>query len=470
MPEGMRFDPSSASWKPVPGPVASMAAVPISTPQNQPGLVVHHHHDVHEPWTGAFQQGYQPARRESIAAFGPVYACVSLITGDIAKCPIRLVEKTSDGVWVDAHSPAFSPVLRKPNRYQTRIQFLRYWMSSKLFYGNTYILKQRDDRKVVIGLYPLHPANVTPRVTDDGDIYYEIGADNLSGIKQSIPVPASEIIHDRMNAFFHPLCGIPPIYACAMTVAQGQNIQNNSSTFFSNMSRPSGILLAPGTITPEQLVSLKTQYEQAFRGVNLGRLMVASNGMTYEPMSMPAEQAQLIEQLKWTVEDCIRPFLMPPHKVGAGNPTVANAAQYNVEYYANCVQQHMEDIELLLDEGLGLGEGFGNAYGVWIDEKNLMRMDLLAQMDVLGKGTSASILAVNEARKELNYAPVEGGDEPLSQQQYWPLSILQDRPAPSDAVAPATPIPQPEEDEEETAQADMRAALMTMREGFARAA
>ena len=49
-------------------------------------------------------------------------------------------------------------MLRKPNRYQTRIKFVEQWMMSKLTAGNTYVLKQRDERSVVTALYVLDPA------------------------------------------------------------------------------------------------------------------------------------------------------------------------------------------------------------------------------------------------------------------------------------------------------------------------
>ena len=48
-----------------------------------------------------------------------VYGCVTLIASDIGKLPLRLVEQDADGIWNETTSPAFSPVLRKPNRYQT---------------------------------------------------------------------------------------------------------------------------------------------------------------------------------------------------------------------------------------------------------------------------------------------------------------------------------------------------------------
>jgi phage portal protein BeeE len=51
----------------------------------------------------------------------------------------------SKGIWTETDSPAFSPVLRKPNRYQNRIQFWESWILSKLTRGNAYVLKERDN-------------------------------------------------------------------------------------------------------------------------------------------------------------------------------------------------------------------------------------------------------------------------------------------------------------------------------------
>ena len=50
-------------------------------------------------------------------------------------------------------------------------------------------------------------AACAPFVSDDGSIFYELKADNLSGLEQQIMVPAREIIHDRFNCVFHPLVG-----------------------------------------------------------------------------------------------------------------------------------------------------------------------------------------------------------------------------------------------------------------------
>ena len=112
-----------------------------------------------ETYTGSWQQGVQPETPETLLAFAAVYGCVTLIAGDIAKLNLRLTA-LEQGVWVETSNPAYSPVLRKPNRYQTKSQFLMAWVVSKLLWGNTFVLKERDQRGVVVALYVLDGTSI----------------------------------------------------------------------------------------------------------------------------------------------------------------------------------------------------------------------------------------------------------------------------------------------------------------------
>ena len=78
-----------------------------------------------------------------------LYRCVSMISADIAKMRLKLIEQVGR-VWQETTAAAFTPVMTKPNRYQTRIQFFETWLISKLRTGNTYVLKERDKRNVVV--------------------------------------------------------------------------------------------------------------------------------------------------------------------------------------------------------------------------------------------------------------------------------------------------------------------------------
>jgi HK97 family phage portal protein len=408
-----------------------------------------------ESFSGAWQRNIVVDSQQNILAFSAVYACVSLISDDVAKLRIRLCEDRN-GIWEEIEVPAFSPVLRKPNRYQTRIQFLSQWMTSKLLYGNAYILKERNERGNVRAMYVLDPRGVVPLVATDGEVYYQLSGDDLAGVEpstQKLTVPASEIIHDRMSCLFHPLVGVSPIYACGAAATQGIRIQNFGARFFENMSRPSGQLTAPGKIDDETAARLKRSFEENFSGGNLGRLLVTGDGLKYEPMTIPAQEAQLIEQQRWTVEDVARAFGVPLYKVQAGNPTFTNSAQFDQDYYKQTLQKKIEDIEVLLDEGLDLPTG----YHTELDLEGLLRMDPETRARTQQIQIGAGVLAPNEARYIENYKPVAGGNSPMIQQQNYSLQALAKRDAKEDPFAteakPALPAPkdEPEEDEEERA-------------------
>lgn len=402
---------------------------------------------IHESFTGAWQQNIRIDTTTALA-FHAFYSCVTLISADVGKLRPKLVERDGNGIWTEFESPAFSPVLREPNHFQNYIQFKEWWTMSKLLHGNAYALKQRDQRNLVVALYLLDPCRVMPLVSDDGSVFYRLKADNLSGIREEIVVPAREIIHDRMNCIFHPLVGTSPIFACGMATNIGLRIQNNQSFFFVNGSNPGGVLTAPGAISNETAARLKAYWEDNYTGVNSGKIAVAGDGLKFEPMRMSAVDSQLIEQLKWTAEVVCSCFHVPPFKIGVGTmPVYQNAEILNQIYYSDCLQSLIESMELSLDKGLGLVDVPGKVYGVELDLDGLLRMDSATQINTLAAGVGGALLTPNEARKKIDQRPLQGGDTVYLQVQNYSLGALDRRDradpfaTPATVTAPPSPAP-----------------------------
>lgn len=391
-----------------------------------------------EPFTGAWQRNIELSR-ECVLSFSAVFACATRIANDISKLPIDLVERSEDGIWSVVERPSpFWPVLRKPNRYQTRIKFFCCWLLSKLLNGNAYILKERDGRGIVVALHVLDPSRVQVMVSASGDVFYSLSQDALAGLEAAqVNVPSSEIIHDIFAPLFHPLCGVSPLFASGLAAAQGIQIQRNSTTFFANGSNPGGVLTAPGELTDENAKKWAAAWNENFTGANRGKVAVLGNGLKYEAISGTAEDAQLIEQLKWTVEDVARAFGMPLYKINSGPiPTSNNAEVLNSQYYTDVLQVFMEDIEACLDEGLGIGRAVGNTetanLGTRFDLDVLLRMDQTALVNAEKEAVGAGIKSPNESRRRFNLAPVEGGESVYLQQQNFSLSALAKRDARED--------------------------------------
>ena len=406
---------------------------------------------IRESYAGEWQTNVTADDTSTLLKFSAIYSCVTGIAGDISKLRIKLC-KDVNGIWeeITSNSP-FLAVLRKPNHFQNRIQFLEQWIISKLLSGNTYVLLQRDNRGgenagVVRAQYVLNPTLVTPLVSDSGDVYYELKKDPLSRLEEARAiVPASEIIHDRFNCLWHPLVGVAPLYACALSATMANRIVNSSTGFFANRSMPGGVLSAPGRISDETAARLKATFEANFGGENAGKLAVLGDDLKFQPMQMTAEAAQLTEQLKFAIEDIARAFHYPLFKLGGEMPAYSNGPDAVITmYYTDCLQTLIEAVELCEDEGLALPSG----YHTELDLEGLMRMDTAGLYKTISEAVSGGgWLSPNEGRFKANLKPVKGGESPMIQQQNYSLEALAKRDAKEDPFATSKseqPAPAPE--------------------------
>jgi HK97 family phage portal protein len=245
-----------------------------------------------------------------------------------------------------------------------------------------------------------------------------------------------------MVSLWHPLVGISPIYACGMSATMGNKIQANSTQFFANASRPSGALTAPGKIDDETANRLKTEWEKNYGSGNIGRLAVLGNGLAYSAMTIPAVDAQMIEQLRWTAEDVARAFHVPMWKIGGVEPARTSVESLNQTYYSDCLQSLIESAEALLNQGLEVPD----RYEIEFCLEGLLRMDTAAQYTTLGEGVKGSLMAPNEARKRLNLKPLTGGDTIYMQQQNYSLEALAKRDQQDDPFGTAKPAALPAPD------------------------
>jgi HK97 family phage portal protein len=398
---------------------------------------------VREPFTGAWQENAPPVTVPNALAYFAVYGCVTLIATDIGKLHLRLVAQDADGIWEETTNPAYSPVLRSPNRYQTVVKFVEQWITSKLTAGNAYVLKERDARGVVAALYVLDPARVTPLIAPDGAVYYQLKRDDLTGVgTDDVIVPAREIIHDPMVTLFHPLVGVTPLYACGLAAQQGLTMQSGSEQFFRLGSHPGGVLTAPGEIGEDQATRIKTYWEANFSGANVGRVAVLGKGLKYEAMTVNAADSQLIEQLNWTATNVCTCYHVPPAllDLDAAAAGVTDLEALLQKYHSQCIQSLLANFEASLDAGLELK----TPYGTEFDIDDLIWMVTATKVKAAAESIGAGALSPNEARfKYFGLGKVAGGDSPYMQQQNFSLAALAKRDADDPFSKPADPAPAP---------------------------
>lgn len=377
-----------------------------------------------EPFAGAWQRNLDNAigAGPNLLANSTAFACISLISRDIS-CNALVVKRRLENGSREIHvnHPAMA-LFAKPNGYQTLLQFLQRYFISKLTHGNTYVVMFRDDRGVVNEMHVLNPAAVQVLIAEDGSVYYKLSANKLAGVQNDVTIPARDILHDRGVCFWHNLIGVSPMYAAAMDIMLSARMQINSERFFANMSRTSGVLQAPGKIEKEVAKRLQAEWEQNYSGSGIGRTAVLSNGLTYLPMTVNAHDAEVVQQIRWTVEQIARAFLVPTYKIGElSKASFKNNEQMARDYYDSCLRHYMESTEQCFERA------FEVPYNIDIefDLSQMFRMDSETRFTAHKLALDAGIKSINEVRSEEDLPPVPGGEEPRVQMQYVPLTYTQ---------------------------------------------
>lgn len=404
-------------------------------------------HRILEPFTGAWQMNKEE-KRGTLLCYPTLYACLSRISQDIGKLPFQLKREEENGTWKVVENPAYSPVLRKPNHYQTAQQFREVWALSRMQHGNTYVLKERDDRGVVVKLYVLDPCRVQPMVSDSGDVFYQINYPDAANLlpldypDKELIIPAREIIHDRLNCFHHQLIGVPPVCAAHWPALKNLKILKSSSEFFGNHAQPGGILTAPAGMTERDAEKVKEYWQTNYAGDNAGKVAVIGADMKFTSFAMKSADSQLVEQMRYSDEQICQPFGIPPFKIGIGSiPAGLGVDAINLLYYDDALSGPIESMENLLDEALAIP----SKLGIWMDLEPLLRMDVGKQAEVETKLVGGKIKTPDEARLRFNLAPTGGGDTIWGQHQDYPLGILAER---NDLNPVAPPEPEPMNDDE----------------------
>jgi HK97 family phage portal protein len=408
-----------------------------------------------EPFAGAWQRNIEE-KRGDLLTYPTLYACIFRISSDIGKLPFQLMQRNQNGTGQVVTNPAYSPVLRKPNNYQTEGQFREYWIITKLLFGNAYILKRRDERGVVVDLYVLDPCRVIPMVSDSGAVFYQLQTDvaaSLGGIPgvgiltgEQMIVPASEIMHDRCMTLHNQLIGIPPVAAAHWPALKNMKIMRSATEFFANNAQPGGILTGPAGMSDEDAKAVQDYWAENFSGSNAGKVAIIGADMKFTAFAMKSIDSQMVEQMRYSDEQICQPFGIPPFKVGIGTiPSGLGVDGVNQLYYQDAIQPHIEHMEALLNEGLRVSAPLE----VELNLEPLLRMDEAKRAEVETKLVGGKIKTPDEGRARFNLAPTGGGDTLWGQNQDYPLGMLANRMEWDQSMqpAPAPAAPTAEEDD-----------------------
>jgi HK97 family phage portal protein len=403
-----------------------------------------------ESWN-YWQRGYDPIPSPTTSAV--VESCVSAYAQTIAMLPGDHWITLANGGRQRVTTSALSRLLRRPNSYQTPSDFLMKLVRDLYLEGNAYVLANMNNRQEPTELHLMDPRASSPRIAPaTGDIFYALGGNPIVEAMLQIPrnslvVPARFVMHIRLHPSTNPLLGETPLGAAALDLAAQHAMTRQQISFFKNQARPSTVLTTDLTLSSEQVVQLRTLWDQQTKGLAAGGTPILTGGLKPHRLSATAADAQLVEMMKLSEEHIPLVFRVPSPILGrASQQPFASTEVLMAQWIASGLGFALNHIEVAIDRLFGL-KGYPDEYTEF-DTSALMRSAFKDRIEGLARAVQGGILAPNEARRLEGYPDAEAGDEPRVQQQVVPLTAWE-----KISAAPPAPAAEPNDEEEGDEQA-----------------
>jgi hypothetical protein len=128
-----------------------------------------------------WQQGLRPLQGGESAT---VNACVNAYAMTIGQLPGQHMRTLPGGGAEPVTTSALSRILRQPNPYQTRSDFMLNLVSQMLFHGSAYAWAERNARQEVQALHLMPPRGCEPYLdAESRSIFYALGENPLAALR-----------------------------------------------------------------------------------------------------------------------------------------------------------------------------------------------------------------------------------------------------------------------------------------------
>ena len=343
-----------------------------------------------------------------------VYACIRILAESIASLPLHVYEYKNGGKERAPNHPLFNLLHNEPNSEMTSFVFRETMMTHLLLYGNAYAQIIRRANGQVVSLYPLLPNKMSVERDDNGVLFYKYRRYNEENPnfkdKGEIILRREDILH-IVGLGFDGLIGYSPIAMARNAIGLSIACEDFGNNFFANGARPSGILKTPTLIKDPQ--KLQESWQSMYGGANAGKVAILEEGMTYESISIPPEDAQFLQTRKFQIAEIARIYRVAPHLIGdLERATFSNIENQSLEFVKYTLDPYVVRWEQALCKSLLLPSE-KSRYFIKFNVDGLMRGDYASRMQGYATARQNGWLSTNDIRELENLNPIsdeEGGN------------------------------------------------------------
>lgn len=355
--------------------------------------------------------------REKVALRNSAFfRATKLISTSIGMLPTHLMRRTADGRTQKAKDhPLYRLLHKRPNGYQTALEFKAHMQLCALLDGNAYarvVWGVKGGRRAVIALIPFKRRSITPGLGDNGEISFRYQPD--SGNAQTLS--ARDVFHFRHPLSLDGIKGVSLLDVAVETLGLAAAAERALGKLLDKGVMAGGAIEFAGELGDEAFERLRTSLAEDHSGAeNAGDWLILEDGGKANPFVANAKDNQTDELRKRQVEeiarftDVPRPLLMMDETAwGSG---IEQLGLYFVTY---CLLGWFIAWEQAIERSC-LTEAEQDADELYIkfNEGALLRGSLKDQADFFSKalGNNGAWMIPNEVRSNFDLDPRDDGKD-----------------------------------------------------------
>ena len=226
--------------------------------------------------------------------------------------------------------------------------------------------------------------------------------------KGEIILRQDEVLHVA-GLGFDGIIGYSPIAMAKNAIGLSIACEDFGSNFFANGARPSGILKTPTLIkNPEKL---RESWQSMYGGANAGKVAILEEGMSYESISIPPEDAQFLQTRKFQIAEIARIFRVPLHFLNElDHATFSNIEEQSREFVIYTLTPWIARLEQAFNKSL-LTPDEKKKYFIKFNLSGLLRGNYSSRMQGYAVGRQNGWLSANDIREleDMNLISAEEG-------------------------------------------------------------
>ena len=338
-----------------------------------------------------------------------VLACVGAISGAISSLPVWVYRRTSNGRELVEDHPIMWLVRNGPNRHQTWPDFVEWWIASTLLRGNGLSEVKRDGAGRVTEMVPIPWEHASVVLLPSGRLAYDVTDINTvyGGTGRMRRLLDGEVTHLRDRSD-DGLLGRSRLQRAASVVSAGLAVQEHAASMFENQATPSGAIEIEAKVSPEQQRQIAENLRQFSGSSNARKVLVLDQGMQFKPISLSAEDAELLASRRFSTEELARLYQVPPPIIGdLSHGTFTNSETAGRWFAQHTLTPWIRKMETDMQRSL-LSEAARVNHEIEIDLTGFLRGDPETRWKSHEIAVRNEILDVNEIREMEGYNPKAG--------------------------------------------------------------